>query len=208
MFGLRSSSAIFLIAIGSLLLMPRPVHADFTFGSGADQFTITTVTVGNAGNSADIATTYNWIDSQTPGSVSYNYEVMKYQVTRGMVFKFNNQNDASSGSRDITLDFGYNTSTTESTIFNPHRFVTYGDTTSGYKDTLPASGISALEAAQFVNWLNVDAGYSAAYKLNTNSDSSDLTTWSIAEWDSGDTGYLASQPFRNSEARFFLMNFD
>lgn len=35
-----------------------------------------------------------------------------------------------------------------------------------------------------------------------------MTTWSIAEWDSGDTGYLASQPFRNSEARFFLMNFD
>lgn len=162
LFGLRSALAIFLIAIGILLLMPRSVHADFTFGSGADQFTITTVTVGNAGNSGDIATTYNWIGSQTPGSVSYNYEVMKYQVTRGMVFKFNNQNDASSGSRDITLDFGYNTSSTESTVFNPHRFVTYGDTSSGYKDTLPASGISALEAAQFVNWLNVDAGYSAA----------------------------------------------
>ena len=89
----RSSGAVFLIALGSLLLMPRSVHADFTFGSGSNEFTITTVTVGNAGNSADIDTTYNWIGSQTPGSVSYNYEVMKYQVTRGMVFKFNNQND-------------------------------------------------------------------------------------------------------------------
>ena len=57
-FGLKSSSAVFLIAIGSLLLMPRSVHADFTFGSGANEFTITTVTVGNTGNSADIATTY------------------------------------------------------------------------------------------------------------------------------------------------------
>lgn len=151
LFGLRSALAIFLIAIGILLLVPRSVHADFTFGTGDNQFTITTVTVGNAGNAADIATTYNWIGSQTPGSVSYSYEVMKYQVTRGMVLKFNEQNDASSGSRNITLDFGYDTST-ESAAYNPHRFVTYGDTSTEYKDTLPASGISALEAAQFVNW--------------------------------------------------------
>ena len=160
--------------------MPRSVHPDFTFGSGSNEFTITTVTVGNAGNSGDIATTYNWIGSQTPGFVSYNYEAMKYQVTRGMVFKFNNQNDAVSGSRDITLDVGYDAST-ESEVFNPDRFVIYGDKNAGYKDTLQASGISALEAAQFVNWLNVDADCSVAYRLDTNSDSSDVTTWSIAE---------------------------
>jgi len=64
------------------------VFADFTFGTGADQFTITTVAVGNAGNSAD---------SNGNGSVSHSYEVMKYEVTRGMVFKFNNLNDPSSG---------------------------------------------------------------------------------------------------------------
>lgn len=59
MFGLKSSSiSVFLIAIGSLLLMPGSVRADFTFGSGVDQFTITTVAIGNAGNSADIETTY------------------------------------------------------------------------------------------------------------------------------------------------------
>ena len=196
-----------ILVVGSFLLASQEVRADFTFGSGADQFTITTVTVGNAGNSADIQTTYG-IGTRTPGSVSYDYEVMKYEVTRGMVFKFNNLNDASSGSRDITLDFGYDEATQEAASINPDRFNSYGDPASGYKDTLPASGISALEAAQFVNWLNVDAGYSRAYNLDTNSDSSDWTTWSIAEWGSGESGYLASQPYRNSEARFFLMNFD
>ncbi len=194
----RFLTAASLVAIGSLLLIADSVHADFTFGTGADQFTMTTVAVGNAGNSAD---------SNGNGSVSYSYEVMKYEVTRGMVFKFNNLNDASSGSRDITLDLGYDPST-ETNVFNPHRFNTYGDIASGYKDTLSATGIGGLEAAQFVNWLNVDAGYSPAYNLDTNSDSTDLSTWSIAAWDSGATGYLASQPFRNSEARFFLMNFD
>jgi len=198
MLHLKSLTAASLIAISSLLLIADSVHADFTFGTGADQFTITTVAVGNADNSAD-STGY--------GSVSYDYEVMKYEVTRGMVFKFNNLNDSSSGSRDITLDLGYDPST-ETNVFNPHRFNTYGDIASGYKDTLSATGIGGLEAAQFVNWLNVDAGYSAAYNLDTNSDSTDLSTWSIAEWDSGATGYLASQPFRNSEARFFLMNID
>ena len=207
-FGFRSSSAVFLIAIGSLLLMQRSVHADFTFGSGANEFTITTVTVGNAGNSADIATTYNNIGSQTPGSVSYSYEVMKYEVTRGMVFKFNNQNDASSGSRDITLDLNFTPDPQYEDTFNPYRFNTPGDASSGVRDTLPASGISGAEAAQFVNWLNAEKGYAAAYNLDMNNDSSDWTTWSVAEWDSGDTGYLASQPYRNSEARFFLMNFD
>jgi sulfatase modifying factor 1 len=188
-----SITAVFLIVLIGLMQTSPLVFADFTFGTGADQFTITTVAVGNAGNSAD---------SNGNGSVSHSYEVMKYEVTRGMVFKFNNLNDPSSGSRDITLDLGYDPNT-ETNVFNPHRFNTYGAIASGYKDTLSATGIGGLEAAQFVNWLNVDAGYSAAYNLDTNSDSTDLSTWSIAAWDSGDTGYLASQPFRNSEARSF-----
>ena len=205
MVGIRSSSAVFLIAIVSLLLMPRSVRADFTFGSGADQFTITTVTVGNAGNSGDAGTTYS--GHVSAGSISYTYEVMKYEVTRDMVFKFNNQNSASSGSRDITLDLP-DPGAAYQNDYNPYRFNTPGDASTGLRDTLPASGIGALEAAQFVNWLNTDAGYSPAYNLDMNNDSSDLSTWSVAEWDSGDSGYLASQPFRNSNARFFLMNFD
>jgi len=209
MLNLKFSSAVFLITIGTLLLMRGVVRADFTFGTGADQFTITTVAVGNAGNSADIQTTYTSLGTQTPGSVSYSYEVMKYEVTRGMVFKFNNQNDASSGSRDIDMDLYFDPADASSEqYFNPYRYNTPGVASSGVRDTLPASGISAFEAVQFVNWLNAEKGYSAAYNLNINNDSLDWTTWSIAEWDSGDTGYLASQPYRNSEARFFLMNVD
>ena len=131
MLHLKSLTAASLIAISSLLLIADSVHADFTFGTGADQFTITTVAVGNADNSAD-STGY--------GSVSYDYEVMKYEVTRGMVFKFNNLNNPSSGSRDITLDLGYDPNT-ETNVFNPHRFNTYGVIASGYKDTLSATGI-------------------------------------------------------------------
>lgn len=206
-FGLKSSSAVFLIAIVSLLLMPRSVRADFTFGSGANAFTITTVTVGNAGNVADIQTTYD-IGTRTPGSVSYNYEVMKYEVTRGMIKKFNNQNNTATGSRDIDMYLYWAEDPAYESDRNIYRWNTPGDASSGLKDTLPATGTSILEAAQFVNWLNIDAGYSPAYNLDMNNDSSDLATWSYAEWDPADTGYLASHPYRNSEARFFLMNFD
>lgn len=60
----------------------------------------------------------------------------------------------------------------------------------------PAGGISWYEAARFVNWLNTSTGNSAAYKFDSNGV--------FQLWTSGEAGYQAGNPFRNSSARYFL----
>ncbi|MFV0416209.1 MAG: SUMF1/EgtB/PvdO family nonheme iron enzyme [Chthoniobacterales bacterium] len=67
----------------------------------------------------------------------------------------------------------------------------------------PAMSISWNEAARFVNWLNVSQGYSAAYKFTTGGANDN-----IALWISGDSGYNATNPFRNSNAHYFLPSED
>lgn len=58
-----------------------------------------------------------------------------------------------------------------------------------------ANQVSWYEAAQFVNYLNTSTNNQAAYKFN----GSTFETWS-----SGDAGYNASNPYRNSNAKYFL----
>jgi len=64
----------------------------------------------------------------------------------------------------------------------------------------PATGISWYEAAQFVNWLNTSTGNTAAYKFN----GSTFELWQ----DGVDAGYNASNPFRNSQAKYVLPSVD
>jgi len=59
----------------------------------------------------------------------------------------------------------------------------------------PSNNVSWFEAAQFVNWLNTNTENTAAYKFNG-------TTFTV--WDVTDAGYDASNPFRNSNAKYFL----
>jgi len=63
----------------------------------------------------------------------------------------------------------------------------------------PATGISWYEAARFVNWLNTSQGYQAAYKFSGTS---------FAVWTNGDVGYQAGNPYRNTQARYFLPSSD
>lgn len=67
----------------------------------------------------------------------------------------------------------------------------------------PATGVSWNEAARFVNWLNTSSGYSAAYQFDTAGANDDLSLW-----ESGDAGYDASNPFRNSNAQYYLPSED
>jgi formylglycine-generating enzyme required for sulfatase activity len=60
---------------------------------------------------------------------------------------------------------------------------------------VPSNRVSWFEAAQFVNYLNTSTGNTAAYKFN----GSTFTVWDVT-----DTGYDASNPFRNSNAKYFL----
>lgn len=63
------------------------------------------------------------------------------------------------------------------------------------------AALSWNEAARFVNWLNVSTGHSPAYNYDSGSI---LGNDNIALWTAGDAGYDASNPFRNSNAYYFL----
>jgi formylglycine-generating enzyme required for sulfatase activity len=65
----------------------------------------------------------------------------------------------------------------------------------------PATGISWFEAATFVNWLNTSQGFNAAYKFDT-------VGGTFALWESGDAGYDASNPYRNTSAAYYLPSMD
>ena len=94
------------------------------FGSGANSFSIDFVEIGNPGNVAD---TSGW--PNPVGSVAYNYNIGKYEISRDMIEKAN-----SAGSLGITMA----------------DMTSYG----GNGVNMPATGINWYEAAKFVNWLN------------------------------------------------------
>jgi formylglycine-generating enzyme required for sulfatase activity len=107
-----------------------------TFGSGANQFTMDFVTIGNPGNAADTTGSPN-----PAGAVAYTYNLGKYEVSRDMVTKAN-----AAGSLGITLwDM---------------------TSSGGNGVNKPATGITWYEAAKFVNWLNTSTGGTAAYKFD------------------------------------------
>ena len=60
---------------------------------------------------------------------------------------------------------------------------------------IPANTISWYEAVQFVNYLNTSTGHDAAYRF-----SGDV----MVVWQDGDDGYDEGNPFRNSNAKYFL----
>ena len=106
-----------------------------TFGSGANQFTMEFVTIGNPNNVADTTGNPNPV-----GAVSYTYNIGKYEVSRDMITKAN-----TAGSLGITLQ----------------DMTSLG----GNGVNRPATGVSWYEAATYVNWLNTSTGGTAAYKF-------------------------------------------
>lgn len=107
-----------------------------TFGSGANQFTMEFVTIGNPNNAADTTGSPN-----PAGSVAYTYNIGKYEVSRDMINKAN-----TAGSLGITMQ----------------DMTSYG----GNGLLRPATGITWNEAARYVNWLNTSTGGTAAYKFS------------------------------------------
>jgi formylglycine-generating enzyme required for sulfatase activity len=67
----------------------------------------------------------------------------------------------------------------------------------------PATNVSWNEAARFVNWLNTSTGNQAAYNFTTTGVNDN-----IALWTSVDAGYDASNPYRNSLAKYVLPSSD
>ena len=161
----------FFTVIAALMLIANQAHAGIvTFGSGANSFNMEFVTIGDAGNVADTTGSPN-----PAGSVAYEYQMGKYEVSRGMIDAANNL-----GSLGITM---------------------YDMASLGGNDpSKPATGISWLEAAKFVNWLNTSQGHQAAYKFTGDG--------TFALWGSGDAGYDASNRYRNSLAVYVLPSVD
>lgn len=66
---------------------------------------------------------------------------------------------------------------------------------------IPTNNVSWYEAAQFVNWLNTSTGNPAAYKFTGTQGTGDYT---LSLWESGDAGYNPDNPYRNSNALYFI----
>ena len=137
-----------------------------SFGSGANQFTMDFVTIGNPGNAADTRWSLGPV-----GSVAYTYNLGKYEVSRDMIDKAN-----AAGSLGITYSAHSSTA------------------------NKPATAISWYEAAKFVNWLNTNQGFQAAYKFDGSGN--------FQLWSAGDVGYDANNLFRNSLAKYVITSRD
>jgi hypothetical protein len=140
-----------------------------SFGTGANAFTMDFVTIGNPGNAADTTGIPN-----PAGSVDYTYNLGKYEVSRDQITKA-----SSEGNLGITLQ----------------DMTSYG----GNGSLRPATGISWIEAAKYVNWLNTSTGGTAAYKFSG-------STFQL--WSSTDAGYNANNLYRNSLAKFVIASRD
>jgi len=112
------------------------------------------------------------------GGVPYIFRIGSYEVSEEMI---NNAN--AEGNLGITID-----------IRGPNK---------------PATSVSWNEAARFVNWLNEQAGFTHAYKFAVQPGELGYdSNASIELWTTGDNGYDANNPFRNSNAFYFLPSED
>ncbi len=137
-------------ALATVASLAAPSYAGIVnFGSGANQFGMTFVTIGNPGNAADTTGLPNPV-----GAVGYTYDIGKFEVSRAMVTAYN----ATPGVVQITLD--------SMTSF-----------TGGTGANNPATGISWNEAARFVNWLNTQKGFAPAYKFTTGGFNDNIALW-------------------------------
>jgi formylglycine-generating enzyme len=169
-------------ALAAVVGMAAPSHAGtVTFGSGANAFDMTFVTIGNPGNAAD--TTGN---PNPAGAVDDEYGIGKFEVSRDIITKYN-ANFGTANSLEIPL--------ADLQRVNPG--------VSDVRATMPASGFTWNAAARFVNWLNESSGYAPAYKFTSGGVDTNIDLWAP-----GDAGYDVNNRYRNSLARFVLPNID
>jgi formylglycine-generating enzyme required for sulfatase activity len=72
-------------ALATVASLAAPSHAGVvTFGSGANQFNMEFVKIGNPGNAADTTG-----KPDPAGEVGYEYAIGKFEVSEGMITKFN-----------------------------------------------------------------------------------------------------------------------
>ena len=109
-------------------------------------------------------------------------------------------NDYRMGTYEITNDqWGKFTNAYGIVTGNP--LSAYNENPDFTGSNVPMNEVSWYETAQFVNWLNTSKGYQPAYKFTGTQGSSD---YAFTAWDVSNTGYNSSNPYRNSNAYYFL----
>lgn len=137
-----------------------------TFGNGPNTFTMDFVNVGHPGNPADTTGAPN-----PAGSVPYTYRIGRHEVSRDMITKASNAGGLGITMADMT---------------------SYG----GNGANRPATGVSWLEAAAFVNWLNTSTGHQPAYNL---------VGAGLRLWPSGDAWQIGGENlYRHRDAYYVL----
>ncbi len=117
------------------------------------------------------------------GIVNNDYRMGTYEITNDQWNKFTNIYGTPTGSPSYAYDeSAYWTGT-----------------------NVPTDHLSWYEGAQFVNYLNTSTGHQAAYKFTGTQGTGDYT---LGVWEAGDTGYDASNPYRNSYAYYFMPSED
>lgn len=144
--------SLLLLCSLSLVAVSSDVDAGIiSFGSGANQFNMEFVEIGDAGNAADTTGSPN-----PAGAVSYVYNIGKFEVSRDMITRYN-------------AEFG----TTNSLAITLRDMSSFG----GNGVDKPASGVSWNEAARFLNWLNSSMGFQEAYKFTTGGVNDNIALW-------------------------------
>ena len=137
---------ILLVSVAGAFVNAQVITQNFATGPNA--FSIEFVEIGNPDNAADTTGAPNPV-----GSVSYVYNLGKYEISRDMIEKANMDDALGITLRDMS---GY----------------------GGNLSNRPATGISWYEAAKFVNYLNTSTGYMAAYKFDINGN---FQLWSVGD---------------------------
>jgi formylglycine-generating enzyme len=181
--GRWTSSRVLSLAAGTLATlasMAAPSYAAVvSFGTGANQFNMEFVTIGNPGNAADTTGSPN-----PAGAVGYTYDIGKFEVSRDMITKYNS-NFGTANNLVITLD-------------------SMSGITGGTGANRPATGISWNEAARFVNWLNTSTGGSAAYNFTTGGVNDNIAVWTASDT----LDYEATNPYRSKRATYVLPSYN
>jgi hypothetical protein len=148
---MKTTVAVMLVAV--TLFHPPLADAD-TFGSGANQFDIEFVRIGNPGNPAD--TTGN---PNPAGSVPYRYRIGKYEISEQLIDKANTL-----GGLGITKDTrGADKPATSVSWNEAARFVNWLNTSTGFSPAYKFAlqpGDGGYSANAFIQlWTPSDAGY-------------------------------------------------
>jgi formylglycine-generating enzyme required for sulfatase activity len=174
---MKKAGMIFCLVAVCLMALANFTLAD-TFGTGNNAFTLDFVTISGNASSANGTNISPWLPSQdgykTFTDPGNDYRIGKFEITNDQWDKFK---------------------------------AAYGTVTGGSLDShwtgssVPTNSVNWYEAAQFVNYLNTSTGYQSAYKFAGTQGTSNYT---FDIWNASDAGYNPSNPYRNSNAFYFM----